>query len=419
MILYLNNFRGFSETFIPLEEVNFLVGENSTGKSTVLSVLEMLSKSAFWTSPQLSSGEYHLGPFNEIVNQFSSDRSYFQIGAEFLASNSFEVGSELSVYRVVETFKEREGSIILDSIKYLHGGYTYFCSKIGERKVVVSRTKKTYSSFQKWVFAEKPIREKEIENGMFYYMWLPSLMKIISDSFHSEEKNYQYFFPPMLANMVIMSPMRAEAHRIYESFSQSFSPQGEHVPVLLNKLMHSNSPDNKAIIKKLCEFGKNSDLFDSIATPRFGSSSDSPFSVSVQYDDVKVNLANVGYGVTQSLPLVVEILKSSDCSFSIQQPEVHLHPKAQAAFGEVIYNSVLNNRNNFFCETHSDFIINRFRYAMHKGDKSIKSQVLFFTRDNKGTHVVPIPIDDEGHYKNVPEGFSRFFIDEELRMLEF
>ena len=81
MILYLNNFKGFNETFIPLEKVNFLVGENSTGKSTVLSVLEMMSKTSFWTSPQLSSGEYHLGPFNEIVNQLSNDRSFFQIGA--------------------------------------------------------------------------------------------------------------------------------------------------------------------------------------------------------------------------------------------------------------------------------------------------------------------------------------------------
>ena len=420
MILYLNNFKGFNDTFIPLERVNFLVGENSTGKSTVLSVLEMLSKSTFWTSPQLSSGEFHLGPFNEIVNQLSTDKSFFQIGAEFEAQNSFDSKAQRAIFRILETFKERDGSIVLDSIKFLYNNETYFCSQVGERKVSVSRRRVRYPDFTKWIYSETPLRQKEILNAPFFYMWIPGLMKIVCDCFNSESDNYyQLYYPPELNNLTIISPIRAEAHRIYESFSQSYSPQGEHIPVVLNKIMHSNSAENKTIVRRLCEFGKHSNLFDSIATPKFGNSSEAPFSVSVQYNNVKVNLTNVGYGVTQSLPFVVEILKSSEKPFSIQQPEVHLHPKAQAAFGELLYESAINNHNTFFCETHSDFVINRYRYATNKSGKYVKSQVLFFTRDEKGTHVVPIPIDENGHYNNVPDEYMRFFVDEELRMLEF
>lgn len=420
MILYLNNFKGFNETFIPFEKVNFFVGENSTGKSTVLSVLDMLSKSSFWTSPQLSSAEFHLGPFNEIVNQLSLDRSFFQIGVEFIGKNTFEPKAQESVFRILETFKERDGNIVLDSIKFLYKNETYFCSQTNERKMLVSRRRISFPDFSKWIHSERPRRQKEILNVSFYHIWMPTLMKIACDSFNSEGENfYQLFYPPELTDFTVISPIRAEAHRIYESFSQSYSPQGEHIPVVLNKIMHSNSADNKAIVKRLCEFGKNSNLFDSIATPKFGSSSEAPFSISVQYNDVKVNLTNVGYGVTQSLPFVVEILKSNVRAFSIQQPEVHLHPKAQAAFGELVFESALNNHNTFFCETHSDFIINRFRYATNKSGRYVKSQVLFFTRDESGTHVVSIPIDENGHYQNVPDEYMRFFIDEELRMLEF
>ena len=187
----------------------------------------------------------------------------------------------------------------------------------------------------------------------------------------------------------------------------------------MNKLIRSNSKGNKAIIQRLNQFGKDSHLFDSISTHGFGNSADSPFTVSVSYDDVKLNLTNVGYGVSQSLPLAVEILKSSNTAFSIQQPEVHLHPKAQAAFGDLMYESAAVYNNTFFCETHSDFVINRFRYSINKGEKKLESQVLFFNRDAKGTHVNQIPIDDNGHFERVPEEYMRFFIDEELRMLEF
>ena len=411
MILYLNNFKGFSDSFIPLESVNFLVGDNSTGKSTLLQVLEMLSQHSFWTMPQLSSGEYHLGPFNEIVNQLSSDRSFFQIGAEFNTVNIQEPGAEPILFRVLETFKEREGNIVLDSFQYLQSGNSYYCSQITTPSLRVSIRRKQYSSFVEWVHSGVPTRSRVIENKSLYFSWLPSLMRLVQETYNGNDYHH-LLYPVELSNFTVISPIRAEAHRIYEHFAQSYSPQGDHIPVLLNKIMHSNDRINKTIISRLNQFGQNSKLFDGISTPRFGESSESPFSVTVEYGEV-------GYGVTQSLPLVVETLTSKSCVFSIQQPEVHLHPKAQAAFGDLLYESATVNNNSFFCETHSDFILNRYRYALHKGTQKVKSQVLFFTRDEKGTHVISIPIDENGHYQKVPDDFMKFFIDEELKMLEF
>ncbi len=420
MFLYLNNFKGFSNTFIPFESVNFLVGENSTGKSTVLSVLEMLSKSSFWYTPQLNSGEYRFGPFQEIVNQLSSDKSFFQIGVEFLFHNTLKEKAQPTLFRILETFKEREGSIVLDSVRYMYEGDTFYCSNLSDRKITISRRTKKYVSFQSWIDSEEPYRKKELEVEIGNSLWMPFLMKIVHNLFYKEDdSSYLFLFPRELSNFTIISPIRAEAHRIYESFSQSYSPQGEHIPVVLNRLMHSNSVENKNTLKRLYCFGRNSNLFDSISVPRYGNTSDSPFTIAVEYGKIKANLTNVGYGVTQSLPLIVEILKSNGRTFSIQQPEVHLHPKAQASFGELMYESASIDKNTFFCETHSDFIINRYRYAMTKGEQKVSSQVLFFTRDEKGTHVVSMKIDEKGHFDNVPDDYMSFFIDEELKMLEF
>lgn len=420
MILYLNNFKGFSDTFIPLEKVNFLVGENSTGKSTVLSILEIIAKNSFWMSPQLSSPEYKLGPFREIVNQFSTDKSFFEIGLEFRTFNAFESAAKRVTMRVLETFKERDGNIVLDSIKYVIEGHTVFCCNINEKKIQVSKSKAQYPSFAKWIHSQKPLRYKEISNyADTSLIWLPSLMKFAQEALNIKDDTYRMFYPLELSNLTVMSPIRAEAHRIYETFTQSYSPQGDHIPAVLNSLMHSKNKENKTIINRINEFGKNSHLFDSISTHEFGSASNSPFMLAIGYDRVTVNITEVGYGVIQSLPFIVEFFKSKSSVFSIQQPEVHLHPKAQAAFGDLIYESAVMDNNGFFCETHSDYIINRFRYAMNKGTSAVNAQVLFFSRDEDGTHVKQIPIGKDGHYKVVPEEYMRFFIDEELRMLEF
>ncbi len=133
-----------------------------------------------------------------------------------------------------------------------------------------------------------------------------------------------------------------------------------------------------------------------------------------------MKLPNVGYVVSHSLTLIVEILSSKSHTFSIQQPEVHLHPKAQAAFGSFLFNATLKDKNSFLIETHSDFTINRFRYCLSKKtDTKIDSQVLFFERKKDANSIVGIEIEKNGSFKNgVPNSYREFFIDEELKLLE-
>ena len=78
--LYVNNFRGFRDTFIPLDKVNFLIGENSTGKTSILKLIRVLSNYEFWRNLDLNSGDlnsrnFHFGYFSELC-----DRDFFEIG---------------------------------------------------------------------------------------------------------------------------------------------------------------------------------------------------------------------------------------------------------------------------------------------------------------------------------------------------
>ena len=103
----------------------------------------------------------------------------------------------------------------------------------------------------------------------------------------------------------------------------------------------------------------------------------------------------------------------------IQQPEVHLHPKAQAALGEFIYNIHIFEKQNFLIETHSEYLINRFRIISSKNkEKNIDSQVIFFERTDKGNKIHVIEIHNGQYSENQPASFSDFFIKEELKLLE-
>lgn len=64
---------------------------------------------------------------------------------------------------------------------------------------------------------------------------------------------------------------------------------------------------------------------------------------------------------------------------AIPQPEVHLHPKAQCAFGTLVFRNWQDNNNQYLLETHSEYMINRFRYEMLNSEKAPKgkAQVLF------------------------------------------
>jgi predicted ATPase len=124
--------------------------------------------------------------------------------------------------------------------------------------------------------------------------------------------------------------------------------------------------------------------------------------------------------VSQALPVLVELLDRKHGSwFAIQQPEVHLHPRAQAALGDVFFEMATSEHKRLLVETHSDFTIDRFRINYRKSkDRKPESQILFFERRDKHNTVTALPIDDTGELpEDQPSSYRDFFVGEELRLL--
>lgn len=414
--IYVKNYKGFDEQVIVLKDINFFVGENSTGKTSILKLINILNSREFWFHEQFNNSEVELGYFDEIINKNTTDK-YFRIGIEVPS------GDNSTIKRVLIEFKESKSIPKIHQIKY-QSEYSDYLIKISPKQIQYREKSISDSKFIEWANDFTFTYKYKKIDIQFQKMPMFVLFSVIENSIEKKSKHTSSLFasePLLYKKYLWLAPIRAKAKRIYESYEVKYSPEGEHIPSLLRELFASTSKkETPNILKILNQFGRESNLYDEIIIKNFSAKKTSPFEIVVRYEDTEIKLPNVGYGVSQCLPLIVEILSSKKYCFSIQQPEVHLHPKAQAAFGSFLYNAVSKDENTFLIETHSDFTINRFRYCLStKNQGNINSQVIFFERNKHTNTLKHLEIANDGSFKSeVPDSYRDFFIDEELKLLE-
>lgn len=127
------------------------------------------------------------------------------------------------------------------------------------------------------------------------------------------------------------------------------------------------------------------------------------------------NIADVGFGVGQALPILVEgITMNYEQSLLIEQPEIHLHPRMQMRMADFLI-SLASTNHNLIVETHSDHIINRIvRRALEcKDDSLINNIVIYFVDNVNGQSTVEeIVIDRVTGITQCPEAFFGQFASE-------
>ncbi|WP_340558027.1 AAA family ATPase [Streptomyces sp. GSL17-111] len=116
--------------------------------------------------------------------------------------------------------------------------------------------------------------------------------------------------------------------------------------------------------------------------------------------------ANVGFGLTYVLPVVVACLTAQRGSLVLlENPEAHLHPQGQTRMATLAAAAAAHGA-QVLVETHSDHVINGVRLAV-KQRRLAPSQVVFhyFRGDGTGVEVVSPRIDADGMLDRWPPGF--------------
>lgn len=422
--IYLDNYRGFKGQYIPLRDVNFLVGENSSGKTSILVAIKLLTSPDFWLRTNISGAGLPFSTFSEFLSKSNAGKKHFDMGVDGLCGKygSFcfvrfiQRNGAPSVSELAYSFANGVVSIDFQKSNYSYIKEKEFTSLKGFIDYCTSALltgQAEHGSLEKESFEFPPgLKLNIVGPGLVQHFVNTNLSAQQQIEENEEENPFNYGACKWIA------PIRAKPQSVYSGISSGYSAEGEHTPFVLNEIMNSKTKGNIKLKESINEFGGYSGLFDNLSINRYGSEVNDPFSIDVSLNGIKSQINNVGYGVSQVLPILVELSRDRSKNFiSIQQPEVHLHPRAQASLGNYIFKAALDGR-RFLIETHSDFIVDRFRIMQNKNTKKTNSQVLFVERSADGCKVYPMQIEESGAYpEEQPNGFREFFLKEELELI--
>lgn len=216
------------------------------------------------------------------------------------------------------------------------------------------------------------------------------------------------------------APTRTHPQRTYDPLKADPRPERSHIPMVLSRLYGRSEKGWGKLTEALENFGKASGLFKEVRVRRIGDEAGNPFQIKISVAGSSFNLIDVGYGVSQVLPILVDCLRAEEEStFLLQQPEVHLHPRAQAELASFLGLLAKNQNKRFVIETHSDHIVDRIRMDLRDGRGLTPEDLalLYFERDNGLSFIRHLEIDEQGNLRKVPASYRRFFLEEEKRLL--
>jgi len=133
-----------------------------------------------------------------------------------------------------------------------------------------------------------------------------------------------------------------------------------------------------------------------------------------------VSIADVGFGVSQILPVLVALYTAEpDQLVYLEEPELHLHPRAQVALAQVLADAA-NRGVRIVAETHSAHLLLTVQsLAAERSLAPEKVKLHWFKRRNDGvTEVTSADLDEAGAFGDWPEDFADVDFEVQRRYLD-
>ena len=238
------------------------------------------------------------------------------------------------------------------------------------------------------------------------------------------QMNRQLYFD--IQNLHYIGPFRNNPQRIYrrdESVTNLVGHSGEYASDMLINDYISQGKLTESVSKWFLDsFGYSIQLHEL----KYNNIGSGYYQIVLQESNSteERNIMDVGYGISQVLPIVIQfaeatidekaLRRNSDNEFFvIEQPELHLHPAAQAKLANLFVRALLNGKalhRRILIETHSEHLIRALQVMIADPNCFINNKMVkiyYVDKDGEGeSYIKEMEITEEGQFvEEWPSGF--------------
>lgn len=357
--LRLSNFKSFSDLALDTHALTLLSGVNSSGKSSILHALLLLRQSSrsrlLWGDPP-------------ALDWGSDDgKSYVRLGTlKDVFSDNAPTGAGIRI-----ALESDMGNVAFETVGY----------------DTDNRDQKTTSGT--WTFSNTNWNFMPLFSSRFQYL-------------SSDRITPQEDYPRFEGNQELGRDGRFTPH-----FLEKFGETHIGVPALL----HQKFIDDRTLRGQVNAW--MGEISPGVEIKVRENNSTNRVELAYRYLDqagiptLDRKPQNVGFGITQTLPVLVALLAAQPGDLLIfENPESHLHPRGQSRLGMLMAQAA-NAGVQIFVESHSDHLLNGIRVAAHRGEVTPASVRLWFFERNSNQSISPqqLHIDANGRIDRWPKGF--------------
>lgn len=419
--LKIENFKSWQTADIELSSFTGFFGPNSSGKTSILQFLLMVKQTV--ESPDrklvLHLGNertwVELGSWKDIIfGHDTTNTLNFEIiwtaPEELTIENPINQNETISAseFKFGATIKSsKTKDLFVQNFHYVAGGKTFGIHKQeGKWKLDVQDFELKRTQGRKW---ELPPPLKfygfpDVVNAYYQNVgFLPDL---------------QLEFENLFSRIYYLGPLRDFPKRQYTWTGASPGDMGfrgeKFVDAILaaqnngHSISRGRGRSKVGLETIIAEWLKELGLISTFKVERIeGSESLYRVMVKKNPESPEVTLADVGFGVSQILPVITLCYYAPQNSILlIEQPEIHLHPSVQAGLADVFLDAVKYRKVQIILESHSEYLLRRLQRRIAEEEFEAEKIRLYFcdSQDNQ-SKLTPLKVDLFGQIEEWPKGF--------------
>ena len=431
--LRLQNFKSWKDTDdVRLRPITGLFGTNSSGKSSLIQAMLLLKQTAEYPGRRgpvfhFGSGDSRsyvdLGDFESVVHNHDAG-STMSVSLDWKNDTPLEIWGSVTEPRItrsddlgfcVATRFDNSGlrsSLVVDRMSY----------KVGEASFGMRRERDgSYQAFAEGAdFEFRPTAE-----------WSHGIASPLKFYGFPDEVHYNYLNTRFLADLEFelalllggvglnyLGPLRARPERSYswsDAYPTDIGRSGEFaVEAILaardqgQMIGRGSGRPRLSLEEYAAQWLKDLGLIHDFRVERVAEGS-RLFEVKLRKspNSAEVLLPDVGFGVSQVLPAIVLCsLVPEGSTVILEQPEIHLHPSAQAGLADVFVDAWRRRKVQVIVESHSEHLLRRLQRRIAEEKIPQEDVGLFFcSPGDEASRLEELEVDPFGNIANWPKDF--------------